>query len=263
MGKSTLHHALLFSKELGPQPYKYRLYFAVQEPGAQPQIHRLYVLRAQKFHQLTLGGIYHVEHSGVRLCRAEHLSTENLSDSQYLRLVDLRDLQFMSDREAKRFGIFSEDYDPSALYYSYKTYKSLVEYNPSFGVKLSVYLLKMLGYIFSFFIPMGLYLLFIYTLSLIGGDNSSRLHAIALPLAAFLTLPMVFWMINTLHSLIDTCLLSFPSVRAYMLHGYALRWGGFKKNITLSPEHRRHYAVFGTVSLGLLLAGLLLVFITL
>lgn len=263
MAQSILENALLFSMEQGPRPYKYRLYFVVQEPGQEPQIHRLYVISAQKFHQFTLGGVYRLEYSGIRICNAEHLSTENISDSRYLYLVDLRDLRFMSDREAKRFGIFSEEYDPSALYYSFKTYKALVEYSPSFGLKLSVYLLKMLGYILSFFIPAGLYMLFIYSGSLLLRNVAfSAFRAISLPLAAMLVLPMLFWLINVLHKLIDTCLLSFPAIRAYMLHGYALRWGGFKKNLEFSSEDdRRQNRIFSIVSGVLALAGLLILFI--
>jgi len=264
MAKTVFYNALLFSKELGPHPYKYRLYFAVQEPGQDPQIHRLYVLSAQKFHQFTLGGVYNLECSGIRLCRAEHLSTENLSDSRYLHLIDLRDLQFMSDRDIKRFGILSDQYDPASLYYSFKTYKSLVEYNPAFQIKALVYMMKMVGYILSFFIPMILYMLFIYSISLMGKPEIySTISAISIPLAAMLALPIVFWLISLLHTLIDTLLLSIPAIRAYMLHGYALRWGGFKKNLSFSAEHRKGYLTSGAISLGLLLIGLLLVFIAL
>lgn len=264
MAKSILKNALLFSKELGPQPYKYRLFFAVQEPGKEPQIHRLYVISARKFHQFALGGVYDLEYSGIRICRAAHLSTETLSDSRYLHLVDLRDLQFMSDRDAKRFGIFSDDYDPSALYYSFKTYKALVEYNPPFGLKLGVYLLKMFGYILSFFIPLGLYIIFIYYVSILGRNSDPTvMRAISMPLAAMLALPMVFWLINMLHKLIDTCLLSFPAIRAHMLHGYALRWGGFKKSLSFSREYRTRNRIFAGISSGLLLIALLIVFLSL
>ena len=72
---------------------------------------------------------------------------------------------------------------------------------------------------------------------------------------------MVFWLINMLHKLIDTCLLSVPSIRAYMLRGYALRWGGFKKTLTFSPEYRTRNRIFAGISAGLLLIGLLIVFL--
>lgn len=264
MGKTVLSNALLFNKEIGPRPYKYRLFFAVESEDGQTEIHRLYVRSARHFRQMALGGTYNITYRGIRILSAEHLSTEILSDALYFRLIDLRDLEFMENRDAKRFGIFADEYDPSEFYYSFKTYKSLVEYNPSFGLKLAVYLLKMLGYILSMFIPVGLYILGIYSISLLSETTSvSVFHAIAFPIAAILTLPIILWMINAMHTFLDTCLLSIAAFREHMLSTYALRWGGFKKNIALSKEQRRYYAKFGLVSFVLMIIGIALMFIAL
>jgi len=264
MGKTILSNALLFNKEIGPRPYKYRLFFAVENEEGQTEIHRLYVYSPRHFKQMTLGGTYNIACRGIRIVSAEHLSTEILSDALYFRLIDLKDLEFMENRDAKRFGIFSDDYDPSEFYYTFKTYKSLAEYNPPFGLKFSVYLLKMLGYILSMFIPVGLYILGIYSISLLSETTSvSVFHAIAIPIAATLTLPVILWMINALHTFLDTCLLSIPAFREHMLSIYALRWGGFKKNISLSKEQKRYYAKFGLISLLLMIIGIALLFIAL
>ena len=220
MGKTVLSNALLFNKEVGPRPYKYRLFFAVQTEDGQQEIHRLYVRSRKRFHELKLGGTYHIRYSGIRITGAEHLSTEVLSDALYFRLIDLKDLQFMGNRDAKRFGIFEDEYDPSEFYYTFKTYKSLVEYDPPFGLKLSVYLLKMLAYIISMFIPIGLYILGIYSISLLSETTTvSVFHAIAIPIAATLSLPIILWMINALHTFLDTALLNIFFIGYYPFKG--------------------------------------------
>lgn len=264
MGKTVLSNALLFNKEIGARPYRYRLYFAVQSEDEQPVIHRLYVRSAKLFHEMALGGNYDLTCSGIRITDTHLNSTETLSDVLYYRLIDLKDLQFMDDRDAKRFGIFEDDYDPSELYYSFKTYRSLVEYTPSYSLRLAIWLIKMLGYILSMFIPVGLYILGIYSISLLAKTTDvSLFHALAIPIAATLSLPIVLWMINALHTFFDTSLLSIPSFRNHMLKLYALRWGGFKKNTTLSNEQRHYYAKFGMVSLGLFLIGVILLLLAL
>lgn len=66
-----------------------------------------------------------------------------------------------------------------------------------------------------------------------------------------------------MHTFFDICLLGIPAFRNHMLSLYALRWGGFKKNITLSAEQRHYYAKFGMISLALFIAGVILLFIAL
>ena len=104
---NTLSGLVLFNKEIGRYPYKYRLYFAEASTikSRKPQIHRFCVSSKSVFREFELGRAYAVHFSGVMIDGFNAQEEFSLTDEDYFRLVDMRDLVFMDKASAKRINL--------------------------------------------------------------------------------------------------------------------------------------------------------------
>lgn len=251
---------VLFCKELGRYPYKYRLYFAevASIHSGMPSIHRLCVKNARAFAEFTLGRVYTVSTKGVRIVQQVAGDSISLSDDEFFALVDARDLAFLDGRTRKHIRLDAEDYHPADYYYTYSVYRSLIEYTPSFKLRAGAALCKLLIYFLSLLVPVAFYLLFIYATSRsLPGDFSSAARSIAIPLLAMGTLPLMLWLMIGLYTLSEMFLLNLESLRCCLLKSYALRWGGMRKSCVIEHAQRKLLMKSGLVCGGIWVVTLL------
>ena len=263
MQKSELGGLLLFSMERGRYPYRYRLYFAELDTidGKRPVIHRLKVNSRRRFFSFALGGIYNISCSRITIKTVEHTGSYNLSDMDYYRLVDARDLLFLDDKSARFIGLADEQYDPREYYYSFSAYRQLLEYAPPFWNRALVNGCKLIVYLLCLFIPVALYLLFLFSISnsLTGSGTLTVSRVFAVPIAALGTFPFLLWMMTAVYAVSETLLLNIRSLRYHMLRSYALRWAGMRKSCYIEPSQKRALLKSGLITGGIFLVTLLLV----
>ena len=255
---------MLFSKEHGRYPYKYRLYFAERSSASteRPVIYRYCAGSKKMFDSLSLGGVYDVIYSGVYIKSFEPTATVNLSNDAYLALVDARDLMFMDTASAKRIGLMDENYDPADYYYDFDSYKALVEYEPTFGHKLVVWALKILSYLLCIVIPIGIYLLFIFSLSsnILTDTSIATTKVFALPVAAIGTLPFLVWAMTVIYFSSELLFLNMEYMRYYLLRSYALRWAGMRKSCFPEPFQKKRLIKTGIIAGSILAVCLIVVY---
>ena len=258
---NTLSNLVLFNKELGRYPYKYRLYFAEASTikSSKPQIHRFCVSSRSVFYELELGQSYLLHFSGVNINSYTPLEEYTLTDEDYFRLVDMRDLVFMDKASAKRINLLDESYSPEDVYYSYSTYRRLLGYRPPTGQIIGICALKVLLYVLCLLIPLIPYLL--YVLSFMGGAGEAYMHSIfTLPIVCIGTLPFVMWIMTAIYTLSEYLLLNLGFSRYYILRSYALRWAGMRKSCYIERSQRDRLVLYGFISMGILGVSMLLVY---
>ncbi len=260
MQKHKLFDAVLFSVEYGALPYKYRLYFAVKgENGARPSVHRLFVRSKRAFDKFVLGGVYTLELMGIRIKSFSCEDMYPMTDEEYFDLVKLRDRLFLDKSEADHMRVHDKRYDPSKLYYTYSVYKSLLEYKPSFWKAFAINACKLLCYLLAFFIPICLYLLFVYfcATTRTGGVIFGSL-ALTLPITAVGSLPFLIWLMSIMNTSGMLILLNIPYMRPYMLKRYALRWAGIRKSCYIEPDQQRFIVKSLIITGSILVASIIL-----
>lgn len=265
MKKDILNNAILFSMERGPYPYKYRLYFAVwSEEEETYAIHRFFVRRKKQFAQFILGGVYDLVYAEIRILDFRMTNHHQLKEQAYLAFTQMRDSLFMDEREAAHIGLYEEDYDPADVYYTFDLYKSLVEYQPPFWKKFAINLMRTTAYFLGLFIPIALYILFIYVLSVtISGNNTLASTAVTIPIAAAGTFPFILWMMYAINLATESLMLNMEYTRAYVLRNYALRWGGIRKSCVPNPNEGKKLKKYGIITGGIMLFCILFALIIL
>lgn len=264
MANLTLHKMLLFSKEIGRHPYKYRLYFVTQaslEEGC-PILHRLLVRSYRLFTSLVLGGVYSIEYSELYISSATLERQINLTNTQYLQLISLRDQKFFDAQTKKRLEMNSPEYHPANYYYTYENIRALLNYRPSFWHQMAVWACKTAAYFVSFFLPIAVYLLIIYsTSSFIASNSLSSGGAIVVPIIAIGSAPFLVWLMSSTHLFSELLMLSLDFVRYDILKSYALRWAGMRKSCYLQPDRKKLLIRTGILTFSILLVTLILALI--
>ncbi len=260
----TNRDLVLFNKEYGRYPYKYRLYFVKRASMGtdHPVIYRYCTHSRNQFNKFSLGVSYDIVFTGVFVKGFEPMSTVGLSDCTYMRLIDARDLMFMDAPAAKRLDLLSNDYSPEDYYYSYPSYKALVEYTPGVWHKLLVGAIKILSYLLSIAVPVAIYLLFIFAMSsgMLNRADISTSKVFALPVASIGTLPFLLWMMTMIFYLLELLCLNMDFMRYDMLRLYALRWGGIRKSCYFEPLQKQRFLRTGIISVSILVVSVIAVF---
>lgn len=257
---NTLSNLVLFNKEVGRYPYKYRLYFAEASTvkSRKPQVHRFFVTSRSVFRDFALGQAYDVHFSGVKIIGFQPMDSFPLTDEDYFRLVDMRDLVFMDKPSAKRIHLLDDSYSPEDVYYSYSTYRNLLDYQPPLGQVIGISALKVLLYVLCLLIPLVPYILFV--LSFMGNSEVHLSSIFTLPIACIGTLPFVIWMMTVIYTLSEYLLLNLNFSRYYILRSYALKWAGMRKSCYIEKNQRDRLIVSGFVCMGILGVSLLLIY---
>ena len=258
-----IYNALLFSVERCSYPYKYRLYFAITEQhNRAPQLHRFYVRSKKIFQSFRLGGSYNLEYKGLRILSAQKLEIRSLSDTEYFELVRLRDQQFMDVKSQEYLNVKSLSYQPSEVYYSFKVFKSLVEYQPDPLRMFLVNLSKLGCYFISFFVPIALYILLIYFFSSSSfAQSSSGASAFTIPTTAMCLLSFIIWMMYAFNTFIWLLLLNIDYMQPYLLKVYTIRWAGMRRSCYLENNIRRMLTKTGIITFSLAAISVILLFI--
>lgn len=266
MDQISFNDMLLFSKELDSYPYKYKLFF-VEAPSLRkdkPIIHRFVVSSRKKFDSFALGRIYSLTAKGLTITAFTAEDTYNLTEFDYLKLVDTRDLCFMDAQTAETIGLNDGSYDPHDYYYTYSVYKSLLEYRGSPSHRFAYISLKLAMYFLCFIVPVVLYFMFVYaTSSFIGADATRPGQSLAVPVSAMGTLPFVIWLMSTIYTFSELLMLNTEYLRTDILRGYALRWAGIRKNCFMENSQRQRIAKQGLISFAIMAVCMLISFILL
>lgn len=266
MPKSSIAGMLLFSKEIERYPYRYRLYF-VEQPSilsSNPKIHRFVVKTRREFQQYDLGSVYTLEYKGLNILSKSVLATQKLDDESYFKLVESRDINFHDERSQKKKDLTADSYQPANYYYNFETQKSLLEYDPTKGHKITVAICKIIVYSLSFVVPMLLYLLYLFLISSYFSRNpSGNTEAFALPLLAIGTFPFVVWLMSSIHVFCEALMLSIEFFRYDILKSYTLKWAGLRKSCYIEPVRKRKLIRHGIITFSIMLLTLFLVFIVL
>lgn len=255
----TTNDLILFSKEIGRHPYLYRLYFAELSTltDKTPVIRRFVVKSRAAFDGYALGGVYSLTHDGLIVLSAEHEGDAPLSETDYLTLVDVRDLRFMDDHTSEEIGLTNEDYSPAERYYSYQEISALLNYQPSTKHRLLYAFLKVASYAACIIVPLGLWLLFTYTISVLMQDAGLNNTPFGLPILTLGTMSFIIWLMCFLFKNVDLFLLNTEAFRYDSLKSYALKWGGMRKSCQMEPEERKSLAKGGYITGAVCIVSLL------
>ncbi|MBQ9941875.1 MAG: hypothetical protein IJP03_02575 [Christensenellaceae bacterium] len=245
MKAASMKQMLLFSKELGQSPYRYRLYFA--EVGSlasgSPCLHRFVVRSPGLFNTMLPGRVYNLRYRSLFIHAAEETGLIDLTDAQYFDLLDRRDHYFNSERDHAHDGT-----PASRRYYSFSSMLTLMEYSPPLGRKILWGLIQALAYTLSIGLPILLLLLGTFLFS----DHSPK-HAYSflfVPLIVAGLFPLTLWLMNALHQCSQLLLLNVENLRYITLRRYALREGGLRRSCSLSVSYRRKLLKQGAWCLG-------------
>lgn len=255
--KIQKHQMLLFSLRLGEFPYKYKLYFAeLDSVNMQEPVIHCFCIRSRKlFMSLELGGVYSLTVSGVYIKSIERTDRYNLTEDNYMYLLDTRDMIFMDDKEREYVGLEDDDYDPKNLYYSLKTAQQLYRYRPSRKEIAFRILLKGLEYTVSILIPILLFLIYVFSLSNIKSSSESWAAPFVLPLAGATSMPFMFHLMSLFYRLGESLLLNTPATKFITLQKYFLLWAGMKKGLMLEEINSRILRNYGIGTLILCFFG--------
>lgn len=246
----TTNDLILFSKEIGKRPYVYRLYFAelATLTDKTPVIRRFVVKTRKAFENYVLGGVYSLTHDGLTVVSAEHEGDAPLSETDYITLVDVRDLRFMDDATGDAIGLTDDDYSPIERYYTYQEITALLRYTPSTGHRLLYAFLKVASYAACIIVPIGLWLLFTYTFSVLTEDAGLNNTPFGLPILTLGTMAFIIWLMCFLFKTVDLFFLNTDAFRYDTLKSYALKWGGMRKSCRMEPEERKSLAKGGYIT---------------
>lgn len=264
MKVELIHDMLLFSKERGRYPYRYRLYFVrLDTLGSQnPEIHRFTAASREEFDSFLLGGIYTLGYRNLTIKNQRSTGLYHLTNGEYLHLVHLRDLQFDDDATIKRLGLLDPDYTPQENYYNLDSYKQLLDYHPTFRHRFTVGLYKAAAYFLSIIVPVAIYLVFLYFLSqTVTPDFLRPTQPLILPVAALGTLPFILWLMTCIFTLSELLLLNMENTRYDLLKSYTLRWAGMRRSCSVSQAQKHALFVSGIVSAAIMLVTFILIFL--
>jgi len=238
---------LLFSKELGRRPYRYRLYFIPREQlgSAEPQLYRLAARSRRLFRSLLPGGVYMLTFKGLFLRDAELLEQAELTDEQYFPLVAERDRYFHAERAAG--SSLPDKGEIADRYYNSASLRELLDYSPSWPHRIAVALVQAAAYALAILLPVALFLL--GALFFIQRAHTDARTFFYLPVAITGLVPLSIWLMATLHTLLHTLLLNIDFFRYDLLRRYALREGGLKRSCSIAPATRWRILLRGLICL--------------
>lgn len=233
---------LLFCKERLPS--KHLLYFAELDT-LRADLPVLHCFSADKklFETAALGGLYRLETKKSRIVSAVSDGEFDIEESYFSMLLELKTLRYDSAGEPAPFH--------PDRYYSFKELRSLLEYRESFARRTVNRLIRVLSGIPPLILPPAVY---IGLLSWLLPKSPSM----AAPFAALLALPLMLFLMMFCYALCHVGLLRLPRTRYGLLKAYALRHGGLRQGLKLSPAEKKRFALFGGVSAGLFALSVLL-----
>lgn len=264
MDSATYPDLLLFSKEIDSPPCRYKLFFAELSSirRRKPIIHRFSIKNYKEFEALSLGTVYSIVADNTKIIEATKDSSYNLTDGEYFRLIDARDAIFLDDKSAEFIGLHEPNYSPKDVYYSYSTYKSLMQYRATPMHMFGVNLCKLTMYFLCLFLPVLLFFLAMYAASsFVQADFLRFGRAVAIPILALGALPFVIWLMTAMHTISELLMLNMEHFRCDCLRSYTLKWAGVRRNCRIEDSQKRLIIKSGIISMSFLVVCTLVVFL--
>ena len=251
MKKTERENMLLFSKERVAGPNRYRLYFTPISSlkDETPRVFRLLVRTPFSFNTFEIGKIYTLTYSKVHIIE-QHASEEfNLSEEDYTKLLQTRDLKFMDKKTSAVLRSRETPSFSSDRYYSFRETKEIINFKPDFLTSVAV---KTFSFVLSglaFLIPFCIYTYMLYLLisSQLGIEGFSS-KALVLPIMGIGALPITMFSMLVLFSLSEFALLRIDFTRWSVLKNYTLAWGGIRKSFFFEISDRQYLSKFGIIS---------------
>ena len=210
----------------------------------EPVIHRYYCSKSQ-FDSIVPGGEYALKTRGRRILDLSLSEEYEIDDDFYHYLLHWKMVKYGGGSQ-KRF-------DPED-YYSFSELLQLIRYREDLKTRFLNGFLKFWVFLAALALSPILY---IVMLALILPGSS----AVGAPVFAVLTLPLMVFLLALLHQLAQYLLLRYERTRYGMLRTYTLRHGGARLALNPSADVRAWMVGFGTVSAGMALMGLIMLFV--
>ncbi len=248
MKKTERDNMLLFSKERVAGTSRYRLYFTPVSSlrDETPRVFRLVVRTPFTFNKFEIGRIYTLVYSKVHITKLDPHEEFNLSEEDYARLLQTRDLKFMDKKTSATLRSLERPLFSRDRYYSFRETKEIVNFKPDFLTHVAVSTFSFAISALSFLIPFCLYALMLYFM--IGGQLASdgfSSKALAIPVMGIGALPAVMFCMLVLFTLSEFALLRVDFTRWSVLKNYTLAWGGIRKSVFYEISDVQYIKKFG------------------
>lgn len=255
------NNMLLFSKEYKTADYKYILYFVQVESiwSDRPRIHRLVAVSKKQFMQFQIGFTYALELNKFKISQFTKEGEFELANSDYLRLIEARDIKFMDQKAAANLRKIMDGRDISSVYYSIDDMKKLLNFKTSKGWSLLTGFVLRLLLLLSIFLPLIMYLLYIYSCTVWYYDAASEsfLGALSLPILAICAFPFAICLMYIFNIYTELLLMQVPIFKLKILQRHVLLHGGLKKSTILTPRTKKKMRKWFFICLGIFGASLI------
>ena len=265
MHPTRKENMLLFSKEWAAKPYKYRLYFTPVSSLSEetPRVYRLIVRRKKVFDAFELGKVYTLTCKHVHI--ADYTQTDDfaLSEKDYTRLLETRDLKFIEPRTAAELRAMHKPYFSMDKYYTFAETREILSYDLPLERRISITLLNGTFNMLAFLIPFALYflILYLYVRKVLDAPGTMLGDTLNVPLIAVGTLPFIIFIMTVLYSLSEILMLNLDFSRWYTLKKYTLKWGGIRKSIYVENKDKSRLIRLGIITFSIFVFFVILSFI--
>lgn len=251
MKKTERDNMLLFSKERVAGTSRYRLYFTPIPSlnDETPRVFRLIVRTPFAFNKFEIGRIYTLVYSKVHILEYRPQEEFNLSEEDFSKLLQTRDLNFMDKKTSAALRMLERPLIPRDRYYSFRETKQIVNFKPDLLTHVAVSTFSFVISGLAFLIPFCIYA---YMLFLIikgqlasAGFNSG---ALALPIMGIGALPAAMFCMFVLFALSEFALLRIDFTRWSVLKNYTLVWGGIRKSLFFELSDVEYLKKFGIIA---------------
>lgn len=251
MKKTERDNMLLFSKERVAGTNRYRLYFtpisSLKEET--PRVFRLIVRTPIAFNKFEISRIYTLIYSKVHIIEYRPNEEFNLSEEDYARLLQTRDLKFMDKKTSAALRLLERPAFPRDRYYSFRETKDIVNFKPDFLTHVAVSTFSLIISGLAFLIPFCIYayLLFLIIKGQLASAGFSS-GALALPIMGIGALPVTMFCMLVLFALSEFALLRIDFMRWSVLKNYTLSWGGIRKSFFFELSDIEYLKKFGIIA---------------
>lgn len=251
MKKTERDNMLLFSKERVAGTNRYRLYFTPLSSlkDETPRVFRLIARTPFTFGKFEIGRIYTLVYSKVHILEYRPHEEFNLSEEDFSRLLQTRDLKFMDKKTSATLRLLERPMFPRDRYYSFRETKDIINFKPDVLTNIAVSTFSFTISGLAFLIPFCIYVYLLYLIikSQLGSAGFSS-GALALPIMGIGALPVTMFCMLVLFALSEFALLRIDFTRWSVLKNYTLAWGGIRKSFFFELSDIEYLKKFGVIA---------------
>ncbi len=255
---------LLFSKEIAPRGFKYRLYF-VYLPTLKngiPRIHRLICKKRSLFAKAELGKVYQASYKKVFLKSLDETGEADLAENHYRVLLDRRNERFKRSYTLSAFDKLQTEHLFGNAYYTFEETRQILSFKPSLLNLCGCQILRLLILLLSLLIPMAAFILSFYYFTAVFEHAANYLFGyLLLPFYYFLAVPFLIFLMILFTTLSEGMLLRLDYFRWIMLQRQIYSTGGMRRGITLHKKQKSRLLLYGLITGGLYVFILVFMFL--